>query len=161
MHQPETLRCWGSVLGPNATTLTLHSSVPNSTLRNVDKEADYTKFSHLQLIPNLKRDGLSKQEVNPRRTAHKQNLLSCWPLGNLEGKWASDVCSPRSLEKGGEGAKSVAAGGKMCSLMAPAGPEGGTFPPDGSQTGSVDTSSLSDQMRMMPRNTGPLVDALL
>ena len=151
MHQPETLRCWGSVLGPNATTLTLHSSVPNSTLRNVDKEADYTKFSHLQLIPNLKRDGLSKQEVNPRRTAHKQNLLSCWPLGNLEGKWASDFCSPRSLEKGGEGAKSVAAGGKMCSLMAPAGPEGGTFPPDGSQTGSVDTSSLSDQMRMMPR----------
>lgn len=97
MHQPETLRCWGSVLGPNTTTLTPHSSVPNSTLRNVDKEADYTKFSHLQLIPNLKRDGLSKQEVNPRRTAHKQNLLSCWPLGNLEGKWASDFCSPRSL----------------------------------------------------------------
>lgn len=127
----------------------------------MDKEADYTKFSHFQLIPNLKRNGLSKREANPRRTAHKQNLLSCWPLGNLEGKWASDFCSPGSLEKGGEGKKSVAAGGKMCSLMAPAGPEGSTFPPDGSQTCSMDTSSLSGQMGMMSGNTGPLADTLL
>lgn len=103
MHQPETLRCWGSFLGPNTTTLTPHSSVPNSAQRNVDKEADYTKFSHFQLIPNLKRNGLSKQEANPRRTAHKQNLLSGWPPGNLEGKRASDFCSPGSLENGGEG----------------------------------------------------------